>query len=467
MKQSKLWKWAVGLVVAITLIVDFLWTKTGIALAIPAALLIKEDDSEEVKQAKKALNEAKDEAVKEATEKLKGELDSAKSKAEAAESKVKDLEGKNTELEKNQKEQQKHLDELTAKVNTNGSGQKKSMKAALREICEEIAKSVREKKLGGSEVREFSMKALSEDNINGLSFTGDEDGSGPVIAPFREAGVAKEPKRRPFIRNLAFNGTTTSDTVSWTEKVDENGMPIALGEEDAYPLQNTSYEQFSVSVKKIGATTKATEEKLMDVNWLMNEIQSELIERQDLVVDGKIFNGDGIGNNPKGVYQYAVAFAAGAFAGAVPNANRTDVLRIAYNQIIKANFYPTAIVLNPDDVTFMELQKDANGQYIMPPFTAADGTKVKGVPVIENTGVTTDDFLIGDFNRLGVFSREAPTIEVGRDGTDFSHDLKTIKLRERLAVRVKGAHTKAFVKGNFTTALAAITPAEPEEEEGA
>jgi HK97 family phage major capsid protein len=177
------------------------------------------------------------------------------------------------------------------------------------------------------------------------------------------------------------------------------------------------------------------------------------------VVDTQLFNGNGTGKNLKGVLQYAPAFDAGSFAGSVEDPTRADVLRVAYNQIIIALFRPTAICLHPTDVAKMELEKDANGNSVIRSFVAANGLTIKGLPVIENIGVAEGSFLIGDFSRMGVFAKGGVVLEIGRDKDDFSTDQVTVKLRERLACRIKGRDLKAFVKGTFNTAIAAIATA--------
>lgn len=361
---------------------------------------------------------------------LREDLETEKAKAQKAEGKVTELEQKMGQMKLTGPEFESFFSALKKALQT-GADQ---YKAGNRNI-------------------EIDVKAA----ITSADFTNDATGNNRVIAPTVEQGINRTPKRKPFIRQEAFNGTvTTGDSVTWTEKVGETGQPIPLAELDAYPEVKSSYQQFSTPVKKIGGMTKVSEEKLQDVDWMMNEIQFELLQRHDLVVDSQILSGDGTGNNLKGVLAYATAFAAGSFAAKVSKANRFDVLRVAYNQIVTAQFQPTCICLHPTDISFMELEKDANGQYVMPPFVAANGMTIKGLEVIENTGITEGDFLMCDSTKLGVFSKGGAVLEIGRDGNDFSTDQVSVKLRERLAVRVKGRDTAAFVKGTFATAITAI-----------
>jgi len=274
----------------------------------------------------------------------------------------------------------------------------------------------------------------------------------------RELGINKTPKEGTVIRSLIFNGTTSSDTVDWIEKVAETGVPIPLAELDSFPEEETDYEVFNTKVKKIGGMTKVSEEKLGDISWMMSEIRSELVERHDIVLDDQILAGTGAGNNLLGILPQATAFTPSAtFALNVATPNRADVLRVGIAQIRAAEFNANVIVLHPDDTASMELEKATDGHYILPPFRSVDGLVIKGVRVTESTKVVIGDFLIMDASKAAAFVKRSLRLEIGLDGNDFSTDQRTVKLSERLAFRIKGRDKTAFVKGTFAAAIIAIT----------
>jgi hypothetical protein len=325
--------------------------------------------------------------------------------------------------------------------------EKKSLGEVLKDAYVEGLEKFKAQGSRGMVEVEINTKAISDSNI-----------TGDIPQAMREAGINKTPKQAITARALMFNGTTDSPVVDWIEKVNETGVPIFLAELDAFPEEETDYQVFNTPVKKIGGMTKVSEEKLEDITWMSNEIRAELVERHEIEVEKQLLNGDGLGNNLAGLIPtYAQAFVApAAFALNVANANRTDALRVAIVQIRLAQFAPNYIMLNPVDVASMELEKGADGHYVIPPFRTADGMTVKGISVIETTEIAEDNFLVGDFSKGGVFVRRSPRLEIGLDGTDFSTDKRTVKLSERLAFRVKGRDVQAFVKGDFTTAIAAI-----------
>lgn len=336
--------------------------------------------------------------------------------------------------------------EMLKKAQAERPAAKKSLTEVVKDAYTKGLETWKEQGKKGMVEVELDLKAISDTNI-----------TGDIPQAMRELGINKTPKEGTVIRSLVFNGTTDSPVVDWIEKVSETGVPIFLAELDSFPEEETNYEVFTSTVKKVGGMTKVSEEKLEDIDWMMNEIRAELIERHDIVVDNQILAGNGAGNNLLGIIPQATAFTPSAtFALNVANPNKSDVLRVAIAQIRAAEFNANVIVLHPDEVASMELEKASDGHYILPPFRTADGLVIKGVRVVESTKIALDNFLVMDASKAGVFVRRQPRLEIGYDQDDFSTDKRTVKLSERMAFRIKGRDLQAFVTGNFTAALAAI-----------
>jgi len=141
----------------------------------------------------------------------------------------------------------------------------------------------------------------------------------------------------------------------------------------------------------------------------------------------------------------------------VATPNRFDVLMAAVAQIAAANFNADAVVINPADYYAMQLTKDANGNYIMPPFSSADGMTVAGLRIVANNGVAVGTFLVGDFKKATLAIREDVNIQIGYVNDDFIRNLVTILAEMRAVLFVKSNWLNAFVKGSFATAITAIT----------
>ena len=283
--------------------------------------------------------------------------------------------------------------------------------------------------------------------------------TGQIPQAERENGITRIVRRNPFILELVNVGSIMSNVWEWVEQKNADGGAAMTAEGAAKSQADFDLVLASATVKKVTAYIKVTKEMLDDVQLMRSEIDQELTELINLKIDEQLLSGAGTGNNLTGIITNATAWAAGAFALSIPTPTKWDVLRTAINQVRVNLFEPTYIVMHPTDVTAMELSKDSTGQYIMPPFAAVDGSIVSGIRVVANTGVTIDKFLVGDFNKAGVRFREGLTINVGYENDDFTKNLVTILAEARLVQRVKSNHYGAFVYGDFSDAITALTQA--------
>lgn len=283
--------------------------------------------------------------------------------------------------------------------------------------------------------------------------------TGQIPQAEREAGITRIVRRNPFILELVNVGSIMSNVWEWVEQKNAEGGAAMTAEAAAKSQADFDLVVASANVKKVTAYIKITKEMLDDVPLMRSEIDQELTELINLKIDEQLLSGSGSGANLTGIITNATAWAAGAFALAIPTPTKWDVLRTAINQVRVNLFEPTYIVVHPTDVTGMELSKDSTGQYIMPPFAAVDGTIISGIRVVANTGVTIDKFLVGDFQKAGVRFKEGLTINVGYENDDFTKNLVTILAEARLVQRVKSNHYGAFVYGDFSDAITALTKA--------
>jgi HK97 family phage major capsid protein len=319
----------------------------------------------------------------------------------------------------------------------------KSAKDRILEIAEKGAGSVK-----------LDVKAAGTMTI-GNNYSG-----GTVGLSTLEGGFTRVQRRMPFMRELVNSAGTTSKYVVWIEQANPDpGVAGMTGE--GLPKTQTDFDlvERSCDVKKITAFIKVSKEMIADIPFMAGEINGELTELVALKLDQQILSGDGTGQNMTGIEANAIAWAAGSFAATIPAANNSDVLRVGIAQIANNNFMANYILMNPEDSAAMQLTKSSTGEYTYPMFIEGpDGiTRVKGIPVVENPGVTAGTFLIGDFTKSNLRIREDMNISVGYVDDDFTNNLMTVLCEARACHFVKTNHYGAFVKGVFATAKAALT----------
>lgn len=340
--------------------------------------------------------------------------------------------------------------ELLTKLEAKGDVSKpNSFKSTLNKELNSRIKDIDNLKNNRNGSIRFELKAV------GAMTTG-TNVTGQIPQAERESGITRIVRRQPFIVDLVNTGTISSTTWEWVEQKAPEGGAAMTAEGAAKSQADFDLVLASASVRKVTAYIKISKEMLDDIPLMEAEINQELTELINLEVDAQVLSGDGTGQNLVGILENATAFDAGSFAAAVDEANNQDVLAVAINQIMIAQFQPNYIVLHPSDVTAMGLQKASDGHYVLPPYANVDGTVVKGIPVVQNTGVTEGTYLVGDFSKSGVRYKEGLVIDMGYENDDFTKNFVTILAETRLVQRVKSNHYPAFVTGTFATDKAAL-----------
>ena len=392
-----------------------------------------------------------DELIKQLGEKIDQMKAESVTKAEILEtmSKIKDLETKGEEVTA----LKTSIEEVILRVlDLENKGVPANVAQTLETLLAEKAEDLKAMKDNSSGSVRIAFKAAGTMALS-------TNVTGQIPQAERETGITRIVRRNPFILELVNVGSIMSNVWEWVEQKNLDGGAAMTAEGAAKSQADFDLVLASATVKKVTAYIKVTKEMLDDVALMRSEIDQELTELINLKIDEQLLSGAGSGNNLTGIITNATAWAAGAFALSIPTPTKWDVLRTAINQVRVNLFEPTYIVMHPTDVTSMELSKDSTGQYIMPPFAAVDGSIVSGIRVVANTGVTIDKFLVGDFNKAGVRFREGLTINVGYENDDFTKNLVTILAEARLVQRVKSNHYGAFVYGDFSDAVTALTKA--------
>ena len=244
---------------------------------------------------------------------------------------------------------------------------------------------------------------------------------------------------------------TASSTTDWT------------AEAGAKYQGEPAWSEISEEVKKIASYVKVSKEMLEDLSFIRAEINNDLMEQVRVGIEQALLTGTGTNNEIKGLLDASMGlptFGAGTFATAVQDANITDLMRVVKSQIEGANFTPTHIVLNPEDIAKLQLTKDSSGQYTYPmflPTQSGDGEMVlAGMRIISSTYMTADNYLVGDLSKVSVRFRENIAMSVGLDQDDFTKNMVTILAEARLVQYVKNNDKPAFVFGTISTDVALI-----------
>ena len=260
-----------------------------------------------------------------------------------------------------------------------------------------------------------------------------------------------------YLSNVSV-GTIAAPHAMWVEELDEQGNPIFLAEGGAKPQVSVRYEEREMKSRKIAAWVKVTKEMLRDLPQLVSYVQSCLVKRIDIVTENALFTADGTGNNITGLNEYATNFTGGGLTSTAPTF--ADVFRALALQVELANGVASSVFVKPSILAQMDVEKDSEGRYIIPPFRSpSTGNTVAGINLISTNalGANDADFIGGDLSVVNVRFREGMSIEMDRTGDDFTNNLFTILAEQELVQFVSANDTQVLVKGTMAEAIAAIT----------
>lgn len=277
--------------------------------------------------------------------------------------------------------------------------------------------------------------------------TTDADGSaGAVVNETRLPGIVSPNDRRMTIRDLLMPGQMDGSAIEYVREKGFNNNAAPVAEEDVKPESDIQLELMQTSAKVIAHTTKASRQILDDASQLSSYIDGRLRYGLAFKEENQLLNGDGTGQNLHGIVPQATAYSA-AFSATAETA--IDKMRLAMLQAVLAEYPATGHVMNPTDWARMELEKDANENYIIGNPQGNIAPTLWGLPIVVTQAMSVDKFLTGAFS-LGaqVFDRWQARVELATENEDdFTKNLVTMLCEERLALAVY--RPEAFIYGDL------------------
>ena len=329
-----------------------------------------------------------------------------------------------------------------------------TLKGALEQAFElkkdEIAKILKDGQKAAFRL-DLKVDPMLVDNTigSGSTFNTITENTG-IIAPTRKRELT-------YIANVSV-GSINSNRAVWIEETTESGTPIMLGEGDAKTQLASVWVESTMSVKKIAVYGKVSTELMADLPQLISYIQSNLMKRMDIVLEGEFFSGVGTGDHLKGVITYATAFTPGSLAATIVTPNAMDVIEAVATQVKKAFGLPNAIFIHPDTMAQIKLVKDSAGRPIWKDYVTTNGMmNISGMNVIETTAITSGDYVGGDMSVVHVLNRSELGIQIGLDGSDFTNNLKTMLVEKRVVQFVSANDTGCLVTGTFADDIITLT----------
>lgn len=280
---------------------------------------------------------------------------------------------------------------------------------------------------------------------------------GSSYLPYREIvpGFTEIARNRPFIEAYANSSNTGSPNIVWVNKVNQEGTAAMTAEGAIKSLIDFNFETENSTARKVTDYIKVSTEMLEDIDFVAAAIENELLYQVDIKVDDQLLTGGGTGQDLKGVTEYAGAFVLTTLETTSPN--NADAIMAAATQIQTLNFDATYAFVNPIDAANMQLTKDSQGNYVIPPFQSADGLTISGLKVVKSNQIDVGNLLVADMSKYIVRNYKPFTIQYGWENDDLTKNLVTIVGERRLHAYASNNNTGAFVYDTFDNIKTAIT----------
>jgi hypothetical protein len=233
------------------------------------------------------------------------------------------------------------------------------------------------------------------------------------------------------------------------------------------PESALAWTEESLGIGKILDSIPFSLESINDTAWVEEEIRRFIDTNIRLKLNQQVWAGNGTLPEFDGIYTSATDFTqviatavkAGGLSAKVATLSDLIVIIAAYMANGKEGKYtPNVVFLNPLDAITLKLQKDANNNYILPPFVSRDGKMIGAVQIVEASVVTQGTLCVGDGRYAEFYSNKGVELEFGYNTGDFMYDRMTLKGRVRGNLLLRAVDATAFYKvTDITTRITDLT----------
>lgn len=230
----------------------------------------------------------------------------------------------------------------------------------------------------------------------------------------------------------------------WDEVTTVRGAAM-VAECAVFPESEAKWVYKTLPIQKVGDTIPVCEEFFEDESLFAAELEFFLRTNVAIKVDDQLINGDGLTTNIKGLVASSTTFTPAA--SGITDASIYDLIvkvKAAITKTGGSKYDPNFVLMNNDDICKMDLKKDANNNYVMPPFVSRDGKTVKSLTVIEDNALTANTLVVGDSRYGKIYEAAGLTMSRGVVDKQFVEDTITLKVRRRLALLIREVDKTGF-----------------------
>lgn len=267
-----------------------------------------------------------------------------------------------------------------------------------------------------------------------------------LVPADRIPGIVTPAQRVLTVRDLIAPGKTKAGSVEFVQETGFTNNAAPVAETTQKPYSDITFDLKTAPVRTIAHLFKISKQMLDDVDGLISYLDLRGTTGLKLKEEQQLLFGSGTGQNILGLIPQATAFDDSLRKA---GDTRVDTIRRAIQQVRRAEYTATGIVMNPDDLAELELTKDAGGNYIIVDPVEGGQGRIWRLPIVDTTAMPAGEFLVGALATAAqVFDRQQVTFEISTENDkDFENNMATARIEERLALAVY--RPESLVTGEF------------------
>lgn len=249
-----------------------------------------------------------------------------------------------------------------------------------------------------------------------------------------DRNVVTAPRTALVVRDLFGAETISGSTLEYLVEGAIEGAPAVTTEGNKKPqVHFADPTPKTVTLKKLAAFIKESEEYIADYPFLASAINGRLLYELGLVEQNTLVT-DLLGTS--GIQADTTSWTASSTATAIAEL----ILDAAMDVEAGSGFPATGIIIHPTDWYALRIAKNGQNEYYGGGFFGAQNIpNLWGIPVCVTTATTAGTIIVGAFKTCAsVVSRGGVSVEMtNTNEDDFVKNLVTIRAEERLALAVR------------------------------
>lgn len=372
-------------------------------------------------------------------------------------------------------DKKKELDEMIQSVKTHAAELQKLKDGGMKAGSEGgvILKALTEKK---EEIQKFIASKNGAVKIEVKAAQSGADIATHTIGE-RVPGIGQLPVRNPFMEDLFPVVNTNSEFIKYIdqETIVRDAKNVATAAASAHNTKVT-WKERNIQISNVRDFVDVPLNMMEDYDFVEGEVRNLINSSVALKVDNDLLKGDGVHPNLHSVDEAASEFSAAntlggtieAWTGKVQEPNFYDLCIAMCSQIIAlgqdGSYMPNVVLINTIDKYKNMLIKDANNNYILPPFVVRVGGNeysMDNMQVRSNPNIPANSLYVFDSTKGTIYNRKGVVVELSYENrSNFETETVTIKAYRRLNLLIRNVNKNAFMKcSDVAAALLAIKKA--------